>query len=268
MTGLEIHDEGHLRVLRLNRPERKNALDGSLFGALARAFVDAAHEPDVWAVALAARGSAFCSGLDLGDGGPDDEETDEPAPETERGDHDAPAAIMAKLMRVDCEKPIVAGINGAAVGFGMALALAADIRIAGPAARFHPGYARLGTSPDGGATWTVTQALGYERALRFFLEQRMVPAAEALEIGLVSEVTATDDELEERLLAYGHQLAAVAPMAAQQTKRLMARITAPADLGAHLQEEVRLALNGLSSEDGAEAMRAMLDRDTPRFTGR
>lgn len=279
-TSLEIRDDGHLRVLRLNRPDRKNALDGGLFAALAQAFVDAARDDEVWVVALTGNGTAFCSGLDLSD---DDDEDDDGAGDGDVGDRarddgsavdrdaeatDAPAAVMAKLMRVDCEKPIVAGINGAAVGFGVALAMAADIRIAAPSARFHPGYARVGTSPDGGASWTVTQALGYERALRFFLESRMVPADEALAIGLVSEVTATDDDLDERLLAYGRQLAGVAPIAAQQTKRLMARITAPADLAEHLRTEVELARHGLASEDGAEAMRAMMARDTPRFTGR
>ena len=271
-TSLEIRDDGHLRVLRLNRPDRKNALDGPLFAALAQAFVDAARDDEVWAVALTGNGTAFCSGLDLSD----DDDGDDDAPAAGDGsseDTDAeatenPAAIMAKLMRIDCEKPIVAGINGAAVGFGVALAMAADIRIAAPSARFHPGYARVGTSPDGGASWTVTQALGYERALRFFLESRMVPADEALAIGLVSVVTTTDDDLDERLLAYGRQLAGVAPIAAQQTKRLMARITAPADLGEHLRTEVELARHGLASEDGAEALRAMMARDTPHFTGR
>lgn len=268
-SSLEIQDDGHLRVLRLNRPDRKNALDGTLFGALARAFVDAATDDDVWAVALTANGSAFCSGLDISqdDGDGEDGGDDEPGGGERGTDEPAPAAIMAKLMRVDCEKPIVAGVNGAAVGFGMSLAMAADIRIAAPAARFHPGYARLATSPDGGASWTVTQALGYERAMRFFLESRMVPADEALAIGLVSEVVESDDALDERLLAYAGQLASVAPRASQQTKRLMGRITAPADLEAHLRTEVDLALAGLNSADGAEAMRAMFERDTPRFTG-
>ena len=103
MSVLEILDDGHLRVLRLNRPERKNALDGELFGALAQAFVDAARDDDVWAVVLTANGSAFCSGLDLS---PDDEADgggadDEREPSDAEPDGPATAAIMAKLMRVD-----------------------------------------------------------------------------------------------------------------------------------------------------------------------
>ena len=254
---LQISDDGHLRVLRLNRPERKNACNGPLFGALARAFRAAAADDEVWVVALTGNGDAFCSGLDL-------DQTDDGEPDP---DGDA-ARYLAKLMRIDCPKPIVAGINGAAVGFGMSLAMAADIRIAAPSAKIHPGYARVGTSPDGGSTWTVTQALGHEGAMRFFLESRAVPAAEALERGLVGEVTATDDDFEERFGDYCRQLATVAPLASRQTKQLVSQMGQPTDVEVHLAEEVRLALIGLSSEDGQEAIRAMLAREQPQFRGR
>ncbi len=86
-------------------------------------------------------------------------------------------------MWVECEKPIVAGVNGVAVGAGVSLAMNADIRIAAPSARFHPGYTRIAVSPDCGLTWTLPRAIGYERAMRFLLETRMVPASEALELG-------------------------------------------------------------------------------------
>src|SRR5262249_7802283 len=155
-----------------------------------------------------------------------------------------------------CEKPIVAGVNGVAVGLGVSLAMNADVRIAAPTARFHPGYARVATSPDGGLTWTLTRALGYERAFRFLLDQRMVPADEALAIGLVSEVA--DGDFDARLVEYGSMLANVAPLAARQTKRLLVRVEQPPDLAAHLGEEIALALHGLGSDDSAEAVRAMV----------
>lgn len=267
---LEIEAHDRLRVLRLNRPDRKNALNDDLFAAIAEAMRAAAADDDVWAVAITGSGDAFCSGLDLAtagtgdDGDPDaGERTEDPAAEDDEDMRDN----FAMLLRVTCPKPVLAGINGVAVGIGVSLALAADIRIASPSARFHPGYARVATSPDGGATWTVTQALGYERAMRFFLESRMVDAPEALRIGLVGEVTATDDEFEERFLDYGRQLARVAPIAARQTKQMIGRLATPPDLPAHLREEIRLALRGLASDDSAEAIRAMGARDEPRFTG-
>ena len=262
-NSLQVENDGRLRVLRLNRPERKNALDGELLGAIVGAVRDAAHDEEVWALALTGNGDAFCSGLDLAanDSDPDDgaEETSSP---------DDGADNFPLVMRVECEKPILAGVNGVAVGIGVSLAMAADIRIAAPSARFHPGYARVATSPDGGATLTISQALGYEGAMRFFLEQRMVSAAEARDIGLVGEVTESDADFEDRFLAYGRMLAATAPIAAQQTKRLVSRVTTPADLPAHLEEEIRLALHGLSSEDSREALRAMMTKESPHFEGR
>jgi 2-(1,2-epoxy-1,2-dihydrophenyl)acetyl-CoA isomerase len=262
-NSLEVENDGRLRVLRLNRPERKNALDGELLGAITGAVRDAAHDDDVWALALRGNGDAFCSGLDLAANSADE---DDGADGTSSADDTADN--FAWVMRVECEKPILAGVNGIAVGIGVSLAMAADFRIAAPSARFHPGYARVATSPDGGATVTITQALGYEGAMRFFLEQRMVSAAEARDIGLVGEVAETDAEFDDRFLAYGQMLAGIAPIAAQQTKRLVSRVTTPADFRAHLDEEIRLALHGLSTEDSGEAIRAMTTKGAPHFKGR
>jgi 2-(1,2-epoxy-1,2-dihydrophenyl)acetyl-CoA isomerase len=261
---LEIDDVGRLRVLRLNRPERKNALTRELIQALTGAIRAAAADDNVWALAITGNGDAFCSGLDLdqsgGDAAADESDTTDDAEREGDGVHN-----LSVLMRVDCEKPIVAGVNGVAVGLGVSLAMNADIRIASPTARFHPGYARVATSPDGGLTWTLTRAVGYERAMRFLLEQRMVPASEALALGLVSEVA--DGDFDARLLEYGTMLASVAPLAAQQTKRMLVRADEPPDLAAHLGQEIELALHGLASDDSAEAVRAMVAKEPPRFTG-
>lgn len=264
---LEVVDEGRLRILRLDRPERKNALDPALLRELPAALREAVDDDDVWAIALTGAGDAFCSGLDLGGSGvPNASDVTRSGPQNEQGDFGA--FHLPLLMRVECEKPIVAGVNGVAVGAGVSLAMAADVRIAAPSARFHPGYARIGTSPDFGLTWTLLRAVGYERSMRFLLEQRMVPAAEALSLGMVSEVVERDEALEGRLLEYGTMLAKVAPLAARQTKRLLVRIDQPPDLAAHLDAEIELAVRGLSSEDGAEAIRAMLAGERPEFRGR
>jgi 2-(1,2-epoxy-1,2-dihydrophenyl)acetyl-CoA isomerase len=263
--ALHVDDVGRLRVLRLNRPERKNALTGELIQALTGAIRAAATDDDVWALAITGNGDAFCSGLDLDQSGDDD--TADESDTSDGGDRERDGVHnLSVLMRVDCEKPIVAGVNGVAVGLGVSLAMNADIRIAAPNARFHPGYARVATSPDGGLTWTLTRAVGYERAMRFLLEQRMVSATEALALGLVSEIA--DDDFDARLLEYGTILASVAPLAARQTKRMLVRADQPPDLAAHLGQEIELALHGLASDDSAEAVRAMVAKEPPRFTGR
>ncbi len=263
--ALQVEDVERLRVLRLNRPDRKNALTGDLIQRLTGAIRAAATDDDVWAIAITGNGDAFCSGLDLDQSGGDDasaeSSSDGEDPREGDGVHN-----LSVLMRVDCEKPIVAGVNGVAVGLGVSLAMNADIRIAAPTARFHPGYARVATSPDGGLTWTLTRAVGYERAMRFLLEQRMVPAAEALALGLVSEIA--EGDFDARLLEYGTMLASVAPRAARQTKRMLVAADQPPDLAAHLGQEIELALHGLASDDSAEAVRAMLAKEPPRFTGR
>jgi 2-(1,2-epoxy-1,2-dihydrophenyl)acetyl-CoA isomerase len=262
---LEVQDAGHLRVLRLNRPDRKNALNNELLRAIVTEFRAAAADEAVWAVALTGNGDAFCSGLDLSGVGGDsdgDRERTEPTDEERARDH------FALVMRFECEKPILVGVNGVAVGIGVSLAMAGDIRLAAPSARFHPGYARVGASPDGGITWTLPEAVGYERSMRFFLENRMVPAAEALAIGMVGEVADTDDAFEARFLEYGQLLAGVAPIAARQTKRLVGRITRPPELQAHLGAEFRLTLEAFTSADSKEAVRAMAAREQPKFTGR
>lgn len=270
---LQISDEGRLRVLRLNRPERKNALTGALLRQLDRSLRDAAADDDVWAIVLTGNGSAFCSGLDFGDPSTMGPVTSGDGGEgTGSADGTTPAhrspAYLPLLMRVECEKPILAGVNGVAVGAGVSIALNADIRIAAPSARFHPGYPRIGVSPDLGMTWTLLRAVGYERAMRFVLEQRMVPAAEALALGLVSEVVDDDADLDARLLEYGSMLAAVAPVAARNTKRLLVQADEPADLVAHLELELQLVMRALRSEDSAEAIRAMMSGEPPAFTGR
>src|SRR5262249_28447578 len=150
----------HLRILRLNRPERKNALTGELIGGIVAAVRAASADDDVWAIAITGNGDAFCSGLDLAGvgGGGEQSAADGDDADDGAGDH------FFAAMRFDCEKPVLAGVNGVAVGIGVSLAMSADFRIAAPAARFHPGYARLATSPDGGLTWSLPEAVGYERA--------------------------------------------------------------------------------------------------------
>src|SRR6478609_8363046 len=188
---LEIETDGHLRVLRLNRPERKNALTGPLIDGIVGALRDAARDDEVWAVAITGNGDAFCSGLDLAGVSDDGGDADDDGADEERE-----RVHFALVARYECEKPVLAGVNGVAVGMGVSLAMCADIRIAAPSARFHPGYARVGASPDGGLTWTLPEAIGYERAMRFFFEQRMVSASDALAWGMVGEVTESDEVFE------------------------------------------------------------------------
>ncbi|MBW2313062.1 MAG: enoyl-CoA hydratase/isomerase family protein [Deltaproteobacteria bacterium] len=267
-SPLEIEDRGHVRILRLNRPERKNALSSGLGWAIVTAIEDAARDDDVWVIGLTGAGDAFCSGLDLAPEAQGDFESAAPlSPQDMAADELGWVGRFPVLMRERCEKLVVGGINGVAVGAGLSLAMATDIRIASDRARFLAGYARLGTSPDGGLTWTLAQAIGYERTLRFLLEHQQANAAEALEWGMVGEV-APADEFDARFLACCDRLAGVAPLAARATKRIVHAATAPPDVAAHVRWELSNARGGLDTEDGKEALAAFLEKRKPTFQGR
>ena len=258
MTDVLLEETAQgVRTLRLNRPRKKNALSGELISAIICAVENAADDDAVRVVGIIGEGDAFCSGADFSD-------TQPAAPGKPLGDQ---VVRLVKGMCVDCEKPVIAGINGIAIGAGVSLAMLADMRIASSKARFHPGYARVGTSPDCGLSWTLPQAIGHERAMRFFLEQEMIGADAALALGLVGEVVDADG-FEEAFVAYCQKIAAVAPLAARQTKHLVTGVGLLDDLEAHLRAEMQYALRGLKSDDGKEAVRAILQKRTPEFTGR
>lgn len=266
MPDLTVETVGHVRLLRLDRPQRKNALTASLGWSIVRAVAAANADDDVRVVAVTGSGDAFCSGLDLG--ADDDASPDTGLSEQERIlDEKGWVGRFLLALRFEADKPVVAGINGAAVGAGLSLAMAADIRIAADSARLHPGYLRAGTSPDGGLTWSLPNLVGHEAALRFLLESRFVDADEALRRGFVSEVVPAE-QLGARLLAFCEAIAAQAPLAVRRTKHLVARAPLVSDIDARVIEEVRSAVAGLNSEDGQEAVRAIVERRAPEFRGR
>ena len=256
---LEETEDG-VRVLRLNRPEKKNALSNALSQELVRAIKDAAEEDAVRVIGITGVGDAFCAGADLSPRKAGDAKRESGSDTIDR------VVRLVKGIRVECEKPVIAGVNGIAIGAGLSLAMCCDMRMASSAARFHPGYARAGTSPDCGLTWTLPQALGHEGAMRFLLEQEMIDADKALAIGLLGEVVPAEN-FSVAFLAYCKKIAEVAPLAARQTKRLVTQTGLPADLEALVREELACTGRGLASEDGKEAVRAIFQKRKPVFTG-
>ena len=250
-----------VRFLRMNRPETKNALSNDLTRALIRGFEAASTDDDVRVVALTGGGGAFCSGADLSRRKPGD-----PPPDSVEATADLVVQLVTG-MRSGCEKPVIAGIDGIAIGAGLSLAMCADMRMASSRARFHPGYARIGTSPDAGLSWTLPATLGHEQAMRFFLQPKMHDADAALALGLVGEVVDANG-FDDGFVAFCEEIAEVAPLAATQTKRLVTRLEVPEDLESHLRDELLYAARGLKSEDGREAVRAIREKRKPVFSGR
>ncbi len=259
-------DHDRVRILRLNRPQRKNALTEALGWAIVEAVEAAERDDDVWVIGLTGAGDAFCSGLDLS-AGRDAPRATPHSPQNDQLDDLGWVSQFPLTFRARCSKLIVGGLNGVAVGAGFSLAMSTDIRLASSRARFLAGYARAGTSPDGGLTWTLPQAIGSERALRFLLEQEMVSAPRALELGIVGEVV-EETGFAARFLDYCQQLATLSPIAARQTKKMVGAGLAHANLESHLRVEIANARRGLQTEDSKEAIRAIMEKRAPVFRGR
>lgn len=263
MDVVRIIDKGRVRTIALNRPDKMNALSHELAWGIVSAVEQAAHDDAVWVVAITGSGKAFSAGLDLA--GPGEDAS--PLPHQERLIDDVSwVGRFALVLRHVCDKPVVAGINGVAAGAGLSLAMAADIRIMARSARLIAGYPRIGASPDGGLTWTLPQAIGYEQAMRFLLENRTVDADEALRIGMVGQVV-DDDRLETALADYCAALADRAPIANRLTKRGVTRATA-IDLEAQVRYELANIRRAFATEDAQEARRAFFEKRPPMFQGR
>lgn len=264
MSAVITHDEGRVRYIVLNRPEKMNALNNDLAWGYLAALDEAAKDDDVWIIGVTGAGRAFCAGLDLsGSGDP----AANPLPPLTAQLDDLSWVSRLLLHARECDKPIVAGINGVAVGAGLSLAMSADIRLMKRSARLMAGYPRIGGSPDGGLSYTLPEAMNYEQGLRFLLENRTVEGDEACRLGMVGEVV-DDERFEERFKEYCQSLTRLSPITARLSKRVVKRATATIDLASQLRYELVNIRMAFSSEDGQEARRAFLEKREPVFKGR
>ncbi len=200
-----------IEVVTLDRPERLNALNQPLTDSLLSYFQDKRRDADTRVVLLGGAGRGFCSGADLKAADQLDRLRDGP-------DGDWVLRDLLKAMRA-CPQPIIALVHGAAAGGGLAIALAADIIVAGESAVFHPAFIKIGLSgSELGVSWRLQRTIGLSRAREMLLTGRTMNAAEALRSGLVSTVVADAD-----LRAYGLSLAEDMLRAAPDALRISKR---------------------------------------------
>src|SRR5688572_15509765 len=235
MTALvTTTDVGHVRTIQLNRPEKKNALSQALAWAVVEAVDAAAADDNVWVVAITGSGDAFCAGLDLS---PGNEPYSPYTAQTAMLDDIGWVGQFLLSIRKRCDKPVVGGINGVAVGAGLGLAMATDVRLIASSARLMAGYTRIGGSPDAGLTITLPQAMGYEKAMRFMMENRTLLGEEAVAWGMAGEVV-DDAAFPERLAAYCQQLCEWSPITLRLLKRGLGRSYETTDWESQLRYEV------------------------------
>ncbi|MBL6852108.1 MAG: enoyl-CoA hydratase/isomerase family protein [Alphaproteobacteria bacterium] len=260
---VKISDAGHVRTIVLNRPEKKNALSNHLAWAIVAAIDDAAKDDNVWVVAITGSGDAFCAGLDLSGA----ERFHPASPQTAMLDDLGWVSNFLLAIRKRCDKPVIGSINGVAVGAGLGLAMATDARIVAKSARLMAGYTRIGGSPDAGLTITLPQAMGYERALRFMMENTTANGEQAVALGMAGEVC-DDDKLAARTAEYCARLCEWSPITLRLLKRGMVKSLENTDMEQQLRYELSNIRIAFSSEDAKEARQAFFEKRKPAFKGK
>ena len=235
-------------VVRLNRPERLNAINEVMQTELGQALGDLAADPSVHAVVLTGSGRGFCAGIDMRDFGPNVPEATAPALDRMRF-QEAMAALPEAVRQLP--QPVVAAVNGPCVGAGLALCLAADIRICSAEASFGNAAILLGLSgAEMGMSYHLPRIVGTSVAADWMLTGRTVTATEADRRGLVSELV-EPDRLVGRALELASLIADLAPLGAQLTKRALQINTDAACLASALELENRNQVISHATDDAA-----------------
>ncbi|HXX45635.1 MAG TPA: enoyl-CoA hydratase [Candidatus Acidoferrales bacterium] len=261
-TGPLVLEErsGAVTTLRLNRPEKLNALNPELCRELVHALLRASDDKSVRAVVLTGAGRGFCAGGDI------------------NYIHDARMRKSVRdfqaLLEVGKEvclaiatmpKLVIAAVNGPAAGGGMSLALACDLRLASDKAMFKQAFAQLGLYPDLGATFFLPRIVGLSRASELFYTSERLSAEEAHRIGIVYAVYPRD-QFESEVQKFAEQMSQAPPLAYRDVKRTMIS-EAHRALDAAITEENRLQGHCFLSEDCAEGLSAFLEKRAPKFRG-
>jgi enoyl-CoA hydratase len=247
--------------ITLDRPERLNAMDVHLVQGLHDALDAVAADPSCRAVVLTGSGRGFCAGLDLGGYGTPAGAEGLSGPAAGFATQQHIAALVPRLRSL--HQPVIAAVNGAAAGGGLALALASDVRIASTAARFNVAFVRIGLSGcDIGVSWLLPRLVGASRAFELLLTGRIIDAAEADHIGLVTRVV-PEDELMDAALETAAQIAANAPWGVRMTKEVMWSQLEVGSLQAGIDLENRTQILSSMTGDHREAVAAFLEKRPP-----
>lgn len=259
-SAIEVERNGELVWVYLNNPERLNAMNEALGKALVGRLRELGDDPEVRVILLSGRGKSFSTGGDL---------------ELLEENTQMPSFKVQQRMRRFYEnflalreipKPVIAVIHGYAMGAGMCLALAADLRIASSDSRISLNFARLGLTPGMGATHLLTRLVGTGRALELLLTGRVLDGKEALSFGLVHRLVPESD-LKDEAERWGREIAQAGPIALAYTKLLVYRSLDLSLEESLLIESYTQALT-FATEDLKEGIRAIREKERPHFRGK
>ena len=255
-----------VRVITLHRPERLNAMDHDVVQGLHDALDDLRADRSVRAVVLTGAGRGFCSGLDLSK--PFQVPGTEGLGRVQAGmaTQQLIASLVPKMRSL--RQPVIAAVNGPAAGGGLALALASDVRLAAPEARFNVAFVRIGLSGcDIGVSWLLPRLIGASRAFELLLTGRIIDAAEADRLGLVSRVV-DDRPVLDAALDLADEILANSPTGVWMTKEVMWSQLEVGSLQAGIDLENRTQVMTSMTEDMAEAVQAFFEKRAADFSDR
>jgi enoyl-CoA hydratase/carnithine racemase len=252
MDDIVIEHAGSILRVQLNRPTKRNAMTSAMYVALAGIFNEAANDENTRAVLWHGAGDSFCAGNDI-----EDFLRNPPGP------GESPQAGLMKAF-VDFDKPVVAAVQGAAIGGGTTMLTHCDFVYAGESAKFQMPFINLAVVPEFGSSWSVPARIGHVRAAELILMGTSYDARRAAELGLVTEVVSDKDVLA-RATETAQKLAAKPAAALQASKRLMKQ---------PFREQIKAAMKAeneefsaqVRSEDAKEALMAFLEKRKPDFT--
>jgi len=275
MSEVVLDRHGAVLVLRLNRPEQRNGLTGTLLAEYLAALEEARRDDSVRVVVTTGEGDAFSAGADMEDLDSDALGLNALMHEklgltgtlsgAEKA-YDRLGVGRETLAIKNFDKPLIAAVNGAAAGGGLALAMLHDIRLASDRATFTTAFVRIGLVAEMGLSYTLPRAIGLEAAMDMMYTGRLVGADEALALRMIRRVL-PHDRLIEETLAYADHIAAQAPLAVQFAKRTLAR-SLDNSLPAQLELEWPYQVAAFDTDDAKEGIAAFRERRPPRFTGR
>ncbi|MET9854193.1 enoyl-CoA hydratase-related protein [Streptomyces sp. NPDC006450] len=254
--------ESGVSWITLNRPEAMNAVTWDQRERVIALLAEASADPDVRAVVITATGKGFCAGADL---------RGAPAAPAERVAGDVARMIRLGAQRLitavlDCEKPVLAAVNGTAAGIGAHLALACDLVIAAEPARFIEVFVRRGLVPDGAGAYLLPRLLGPQKAKELMFFGDAVPAAEAERLGLVNKVVPAE-ALEETAREWAERLAQGPTRALALTKQLV-NASLDSDRATALAAEATAQELNMTTADANEGVASFVERRTPKYLGR